>query len=77
MAGVAGNACSAIHPHGDTLSHVHSTFADMLATLRWASVRRQVVALVPSGPGSRKLARLLEHAVAMASSTAKVEASRL
>jgi hypothetical protein len=37
----------------------------MLATLRRASVRKHVLALAPSGPGSRKLARLLENAVAM------------
>ena len=44
---------------------VAPSFADMLATLRRASVRRHVLALAPSGPGSRKLARLLENAVAM------------
>jgi len=43
------------------------SFADMLATLRRASVRRHVLALAPRGPGSKKLARLLENAVAMAS----------
>jgi len=38
----------------------------MLHTLRRASVRQHVLAMAPNGRGSRKLARLLEHAVAMA-----------
>lgn len=45
---------------------VAPSFADMLATLRRASVRQHVLAMAPRGPGSRKLARLLENAVAMA-----------
>ena len=44
---------------------VAPSFTDMLATLRRASVRKHVLALAPSGRGSRKLARLLENAVAM------------
>jgi hypothetical protein len=42
------------------------SFRDMLHTLRRASVRQHVLAMAPSGRGSRKLARLLEDAVAMA-----------
>jgi len=41
-------------------------FSDMLHTLRRASVRQHVLAMAPTGRGFRKLARLLEHAVAMA-----------
>ena len=44
----------------------YPSFSDMLRTLRRASVRQHVLAMAPSGRGSRKLARLLEHAVAMA-----------
>ena len=42
------------------------SFSDMLHTLRQAGVGPHVLAMAPSGRGSRKLARLLEHAVAMA-----------
>jgi len=42
------------------------SFRDMLHTLRRASVRQHVLAMAPTGRGSRKLARLLELAVAMA-----------
>jgi hypothetical protein len=47
-------------------SKAEPSFRDMLHTLRWASVRQHVLAMAPSGRGSRKLARLLERAVAMA-----------
>jgi len=42
------------------------SFADMLATLRRLSVRRQVLSLALRGPGARKLQQLLEHAVSLA-----------
>jgi hypothetical protein len=42
------------------------SFADMRATLRRLSVKRQVLSLTVRGPGSRKLKQLLEHAVALA-----------
>jgi hypothetical protein len=45
---------------------VEPSFADMLATLRRLSVRRQVLTLAVRGPGSRKLKQLLENAVAVA-----------
>lgn len=41
------------------------SFSDMLSTLRRASVRQHVLALAPIGRGSRKLARILQHAAAM------------
>jgi hypothetical protein len=41
-------------------------FADMLRTLRQESARKQVLAIPPTGPGSRKLTQLLEHAIRMA-----------
>jgi hypothetical protein len=47
-------------------SKADPSFSDMLRTLRRASVRQHVLAMAPTGRGSRKLARLLEHAVAMA-----------
>lgn len=47
-------------------SKVEPSFADMLATLRRLSVRRQVLALAVRGPGSRKLKRLLENAAVLA-----------
>jgi hypothetical protein len=42
------------------------SFADMLVTLRRLSAKRQVLSLAVRGPGSRKLQKLLEHAVALA-----------
>jgi hypothetical protein len=42
------------------------SFADMFRTLRRLSVRQQVSALDLAGPGSRKLQKLLENAVALA-----------
>jgi hypothetical protein len=45
---------------------VDPSFLDMLVTLRQASVRQHVLAMAPSGHGSKKLIKLLEHAVAMA-----------
>lgn len=42
------------------------SFADMLRTLRRLSMRRQVLNLALSGPGSRKVQKLLENAVALA-----------
>lgn len=47
-------------------SKADPSFGDMLRTLRRASVRQYVLAMALSGRGSRKIARLLEHAVAMA-----------
>jgi hypothetical protein len=46
----------------------------MLGTVRRSSVRQHVLAMAPTGRGSRNLARLLENAVAKAAETAKVEA---
>jgi hypothetical protein len=48
------------------VSKIEPSFADMLATLRRLSVRRQVLSLAVRGPGSRKLKQLLENAVAIA-----------
>lgn len=48
------------------VSKAEPSFADMLATLRRRSVRRQVLSLAVRGPGSRKLKQLLENAVAVA-----------
>ncbi|REJ65462.1 MAG: transposase [Planctomycetota bacterium] len=42
------------------------SFADMLATLRRASIRRKIFSLAPRGPGSRKIRQLLENAIALA-----------
>jgi len=47
-------------------SKIEPSFADMLATLRRLSVRRQVLSLAVRGPGSRKLKQLLENVVAIA-----------
>lgn len=47
-------------------SKAEPSFRDMLHKSRRASVRQHVLAMAPSGRGSRKLAQLLEHAVAMA-----------
>ncbi len=48
------------------VSKVEPSFADMLATLRRLSVRRQVLSLAVRGPGSRKLKQLLENAISIA-----------
>jgi len=48
------------------VSKTDPSFADMLATLRRLSVRRQVLTLALHGPGSRKIKQLLENAVALA-----------
>jgi hypothetical protein len=48
------------------VSKVAPSFADMLATLRRLSVRRQVLTLALRGPGSRKLKQLLENTAALA-----------
>jgi hypothetical protein len=48
------------------VSKVEPSFADMLATLRRLSVRRQVLLLAVRGPGSRKLKQLLENTAAIA-----------
>jgi hypothetical protein len=48
------------------VSKVEPSFADMLATLRRLSVRRQVLSLALCGRGSRKIQQLLENAVSMA-----------
>lgn len=42
------------------------SFADMLGTLRRLSVRQQVLTLALTGPGSRKLQKLLENTVTLA-----------
>jgi len=42
------------------------SFADMLATLRRLSLRESISAWAPTGPGSQKIIRLLEHALALA-----------
>jgi hypothetical protein len=47
-------------------SKTDPSFADMLRTLRRLSIRRQVLTLALSGPGSRKVQRLLENAVNLA-----------
>jgi hypothetical protein len=47
-------------------SKTEPSFADMLATLRRLSVRRQVLSLAVRGPGSRKLKQLLENTVSLA-----------
>lgn len=47
-------------------SKTDPSFADMLATLRRASLRRRLLSLQLTGPGSRKIKQLLENAVAMA-----------
>ena len=44
----------------------NSSFADMLATLRRLSVKKQVLSLALRGPGSRKIQQLLENAVKLA-----------
>lgn len=48
------------------VSKAEPSFADMLATLRRLSVRRQVLSLAVRGPGSRKLKQLLENAASIA-----------
>jgi hypothetical protein len=42
------------------------SFADMLTTLRWQSVRQKVLSLALRGPGSCKVKQLLENVVALA-----------
>ena len=54
------------HAHRWYPAKADPSFADMLCTLRRSSVRQHVLTLAPRGRGSRKLARLLENAVAMA-----------
>ncbi len=44
----------------------HASFADMLRTLRQESVREQILCLGLSGPGTRKITQLLDHALAIA-----------
>jgi len=48
------------------VSKIDPSLADMLATLRRLSVRRQVSTLALHGPGSRKIKQLLENAVSLA-----------
>lgn len=48
------------------VSKTDPSFADMLAALRRASVRRHVLTLALHGPGSRKIKQLLENTVALA-----------
>ncbi len=47
-------------------SKVEPSFADMLMTLRRLCVQQQVLSLALRGPGSRKIQKLLQNAVAMA-----------
>jgi hypothetical protein len=47
-------------------SKADPSLSDLLRTLRQTSVRQHVLAMTPTGRGSRKPARLLEHAVTMA-----------
>ena len=47
-------------------SKTDPSFADMLATLRRESVRQQILSLRLTGPGSRKIKRLLENAITLA-----------
>jgi hypothetical protein len=47
-------------------SKTEPSFADMLNTLRRLSIRQQVFNLALGGPGSRKIQKLLENAVALA-----------
>jgi DDE superfamily endonuclease len=47
-------------------SKTEPSFADMLGTLRRVSVRQKVLTLALRGPGSRKIQKLLENAVALA-----------
>jgi len=42
------------------------SFADMIATLRRQSIRKNILSLALQGPGSRKIKQLLENAVALA-----------
>ena len=48
------------------VSKTDPSFADMLATLRRQSVCQQILSLRLTGPGSRKIKRLLENAVTLA-----------
>ncbi len=48
------------------VSKTDPSFADMLATLRRESVRRQIKSLRLTGPGSRKIKHLLENAAVLA-----------
>lgn len=48
------------------VSKTDPSFADMLATLRRASVRQQILSLRVTGPGSRKIKQLLENTAALA-----------
>lgn len=47
-------------------SKVDPSFADMLATLRTQSIRQTVFSMALRGPGSRKIAKLLENTFALA-----------
>ena len=47
-------------------SKTEPSFADMLSTLRRLSVRQQVLTWALTGPGSRKIQKLLENTVALA-----------
>lgn len=44
----------------------HASFADMLASLRRESLRESISAWAPTGPGSQKIIKLLEHILAIA-----------
>ena len=64
----AREGCRLWHPptHRWYPGKADPSFADMLCALRPASVRQHVLAMAPTGRGSRKLARLLAQAVVMA-----------
>ena len=47
-------------------SQRHASFADMLGTLRRASVRQYVLSLGLTGPGSKKVLQTLENAASTA-----------
>jgi hypothetical protein len=48
------------------LTKEHASFADMLVTLRRESAREQISTLGLSGPGSRKINRIVEHLAQLA-----------
>lgn len=48
------------------LTKEHASFADMLRTLRRASVREHISTLGLSGPGSRKITQIVEHLTQLA-----------
>ena len=45
---------------------VQPTFTDMLATLRRATLREQIIRLGLTGPGSQKIIQIIENTLALA-----------